>query len=117
MEDIRNPYCPNCQKHFVMTEASYDGYERSGKTFYCPQGHSLVIRQNDIVTQLRTSERFLQRSEEQVKWLYKQIQSVKGVIKRQRNRLVRGCCPYCNKNMIQITEHTMLKHIRERHSK
>lgn len=117
MDDIRNPYCPNCQKHFVMTEASSDGYERSGETFYCPQGHSLVIRQNDIVSQLRTSERHLLRSEEQVKLLYKKVESFKGVIKRQRNRLTRGCCPYCNKNVLQITESHMLKHIRERHSK
>lgn len=115
MSDIRHPYCPSCQKHFVMTEESIDGYERSGKTFYCPQGHSLVMRQNDIVSQLRTSERFLRRSEEQVKLLYKQLQSVKGVISRQRNRMMRGCCPYCNKNVVEIAEKTMLRHISERH--
>ena len=116
MNGIRNPYCPNCHHHFVMSEDTFDGYERSGKKFYCPQGHVLTVRQNDVVSSLRASNRFLLRSEERVEMLLQRIKSIKGVITRQRNRLIRGCCPYCNKDIMAISKSPMLQHIHERHS-
>lgn len=115
MSDIRYPYCIKCQESFPMREHSFDALERSGNTFYCPQGHLLAVRQNDIVSQLRSSQRFLQRSEDQVHRLQKRIECVKGVITRQRNRLLRRCCPYCAKSVTDIKESTMLIHIRTRH--
>lgn len=80
MNSMRYPRCGSCGYGFPMAEATYDGYERSGKTFYCPQGHPLVIRQNDIVTQLRASERLLRRSEDQVHKFMKEAQCARGVI-------------------------------------
>ena len=117
MNEIRYSYCTQCQESFPMRETVLDSYERSGNAFYCPQGHPLVVRQNDIVTQLRSSERFLQRSRDQVRVLEKQVECAKGVITRQRNRLIRGVCPYCNKDSDQIDERSMLLHICQRHSK
>lgn len=117
MNEIRYPWCPKCNENFPMRDETMDGYERSGSTFYCPKGHGLVIRQDDVVSQLRTSERFLRRSEDQVHKLEKKIEGVKGVITRQRNRLVRGCCPYCAKNVSTIDERSMLRHIHDSHSK
>lgn len=115
MNGMKYPYCALCRHNFPMDEMTYDGYERSGKTFYCPEGHSLAVRQDSVVSELRASERCLRLSRDTVSRLYKRVECVRGVITRQRNRLVRGVCPYCAKNVAEIDEGSMLRHIKARH--
>lgn len=117
LQEMRYPWCLNCRDNFPMREGRFDAFERSGKTFYCPCGHGLVVTQDSIVSQLRSSEGFLRRSELEVSRLHKQLECTKGVITRQRNRLIHGKCPYCGKNVIEIAERSMLQHIRGNHGK
>lgn len=115
MSGMRYCYCSHCTYGFPMSESVYDGYERSGETFYCPQGHRLAITQDSVVGRLRASERSLEQTRDTVSVLCKRIESAKGVITRQRNRLIRGVCPYCNKSRLEIDEHNLLYHIKMRH--
>lgn len=117
IDELRYPYCEACKGSFPMRDSTFDALERSGSTFYCPDGHRLVMRQSDIVTLLRSSERFLQRSRDHVDTLEKSLNSVRGVITRQRNRLLRGVCPYCAKNLKGTDVLAMSQHIRERHDR
>jgi hypothetical protein len=114
---FRYPWCCKCNNSFPIRSSEFDALERSGETFYCHSGHAIVVTQDSIVSQLRTSERRLWRSEAERDGLHKQLECTRGVITRQRNRLVHGKCPYCGKNVAEIEERSMLRHIRENHGK
>lgn len=110
MNNMNYPYCFECHATFPMRQADFDGYESSGKRFYCPQGHPLVISQSSVALQLRSRERLLRQSEDHIEVLRKSISGMKSVVTRQKNRLMRGVCPYCGK-----TSGSLPGHIRERH--
>lgn len=110
MSNLSYPWCPDCMVSFPMVKSIFDGYERSGSTFYCSKGHALTITQDNIVSQLRASDRRLERSDTEVSILWKQVKGFRGVLKRQRNRLLRGCCPYCSKSVKDVFGHVKNKH-------
>lgn len=112
MNGIRYPWCSRCSSNFPMRDSLFDALERSGGTFYCPRGHSLSVSQTSIVSQLRSAEQSLSYVRDRLDRVDKQLSCSQGVIRRQRNRLIRGVCPYCGKSSSNMT-----KHIRERHGK
>lgn len=111
-DDFRYPYCPKCGDSFPMRKGTYQGLEECGNTFYCSLGHALIITRKSIVLQLRTTERRVEYKLEQVSRLLKRAESYRGVQTRQRNRLLRGDCPYCG---IEPYLCDIIEHIKEKH--
>ena len=110
INELHYVWCYKCCDNFPMRQNKYDELEVCGNTFYCPQGHALVISRESIVTQLRRVKQQSKRRLEIIDKLENSARSLKGVQTRQRKRLLRGVCPYCN-----ITPKDMVKHIQERH--
>lgn len=110
MGDFVYPWCSKCDKNFPMQWNVYENLEECGNTFYCPHGHALMISRANIVLRLRTAEKNISYKTGVVSKLSKRIESFLGVQTRQRNRLLRGACPYCK----QMPK-DMVRHIQEHH--
>ncbi len=110
MNEFHYVYCRQCSDNFPMRQTTYDELEKCGNTFYCPQGHALVISRESIVTQLRHVKQESERKSDTISRLENSANALRGVQTRQRKRLLRGVCPYCN-----ITPKDIIKHIRDRH--
>lgn len=110
MNDFAYPWCPKCGNNFPIRQGMYNELEKCGNTFYCPLGHSLVITRESVVDRLWRAEKRVDYKSNIISKLQKHIESLRGVQTRQRNRLLRGVCPYCN-----LTSSNLIKHVRERH--
>lgn len=111
MSDYTHPWCPKCSDNFPMRKNTYDDLEECGNIFYCPNGHALEISRISVVSRLRAAQNRSTHKSSQISRLLKRVESFRGVQTRQRNRLLRGACPYCGKAI-----RNMIEHIRERHT-
>ena len=93
-----------------MRSDVYDGLEETGETFYCPKGHSLDIRRLSVVQRLRSSERSVVYHREMRQQLVRRLDATRGVQTRFRNRLLKKCCPYCNKAVANLFQHVIERH-------
>ena len=41
-------YCPNCRVQWGMDAEIMDGLRRTGRSFFCPNGHSLSFTDNEL---------------------------------------------------------------------
>ena len=109
-KDLTSLWCRGCKEHFYIKQSMYDRFEESGETFCCPLGHRIVLSREYIVRQLRNAGASIRSRNINIVRLTKLVESLKGVQTRQRNRLLRGVCPYCGK-----TSTNMIKHVQRRH--
>ena len=119
MSDFRYPYCRTCLGNFPMREEMYNDLEECGNTFYCPQGHPLVIHRSTIVSELRSLKRRVSYRDDTISRLVKHSDALRGVQTRQRNRLLKGACPYCNKYdrvTYKTPSYDLIAHIQQHHS-
>lgn len=110
MNELHYVWCNKCGDNFPMRQNKYDDLEECGNTFYCPQGHALMITRDDIVTRFRRARQQSERKSDSISRLENSVRSLRGVQTRQRKRLLRGACPYCGMILKDI-----IKHIRDRH--
>lgn len=110
MSDFAYPYCSECSDNFPVRQSTYDKLEECGNTFYCPQGHALVISRTTIVSRFRSEARLSACRLRTIDKFYKREAAIRGVMTRQRNRLLRGACPYCNKTPQDMTKHMIAQH-------
>ena len=98
MCELRYPWCPTCKNNFPMREDMYEDLEDSGHIFYCNKGHSITIPRTSITSQMRNAVRRSEYKSQYIGKLEKHIQSLRGVLARYRNRLLKGVCPYCGES-------------------
>lgn len=110
MNDFSYPWCNTCKNSFPMRTDTYHDLEKCGNTFYCPQGHRLFVSQARIVDQRDSIQRSADYRSETINAMWKREEGLRGVKTRQRNRLLRGACPYCGK-----TPKDLVKHIKDKH--
>jgi hypothetical protein len=110
MSDITYSWCERCRNNFPLRTSKYDALELSGETFYCDVGHPLFITRKSVVSRMRGAGRSSDRKSRTIDRLMKSLESQRGVATRCRNRLVRGCCPYCGILMDNICRHVKLYH-------
>lgn len=79
MSDYTHPWCSKCGDNFPMRQSMYDDLEECGNTFYCPNGHPLVISRTSVVGQLRTELRRNSYKEDRISVLEKRAESLRGV--------------------------------------
>ncbi len=109
-DEMDYPWCHTCCDSFPMRKFTYSRYEETGRTFYCPRGHLLVITQKSVVIQMRTSRSMVLGLKRREAWLERCNDSLRGVQTRFRNRLLNGCCPYCRKRPQDMVAHIQSQH-------
>ncbi len=111
-QEFRYPWCRQCRDSFPMRSRAYDGLEETGEAFYCPKGHALEVQRLSVVERLRSSERSVVHHRDMRDKLTRRLDATRGVQTRFKNRLLKKCCPYCNKPVDNL-----FKHVSERHDK
>lgn len=116
-DELKYVWCTQCGNNFPMRQDVYDSFEECGNTFYCPQGHSLMISRESIVKWSRATDIRARRYRNRADRLAKSLASLRGVQTRHLNRLLRGDCPYCGESAFVVAQHSDLAgHIRDHHN-
>lgn len=105
--------CASCGIQFQLPRSYDDKRREDGKTFYCPNGHSLSYGEGEA-TRLR---RFLDAERESHKRTRGRLdqernshRATRGHLTRHRKRSAAGVCPCCNRTFQQLSRHMKRKH-------
>src|SRR5215472_732280 len=89
-----------------------DGVEGEN-SFYCPNGHCRVFRDNALVR----ARKELEQKEQQIAFLERSVKNRDGTIAAQRgqltkikNRIQNGVCPACQRSFQNLRRHMQTKH-------
>jgi hypothetical protein len=112
--------CAACGVVFAITEEFRASRQKDGKTFYCPNGHTLHYSESEA-ERLRKK---LERTEQQLAWqrdmreganrradaAERKLRATKGVVTKMKKRAAAGICPCCNRHFVQLERHMANKH-------
>ncbi len=110
--DFKYHWCSRCCENFPIRGDMDDRLEMSGDVFYCPRGHAIQITRETVVGNLRSIRRTADYRSKEITGLLKRAESYRGVQTRQRNRILRGACPYCGENAFP---YDLIGHIKAKH--
>jgi len=109
-----------CGIVFAVPEDWRAEKQRSGKGWYCPNGHSRVYKESDAArykrmldeanannTKLAQSVREAQEAEQRA---VDERKRVEREAKRIKRRIQGGVCPCCNRTFINLGRHMKTKH-------
>lgn len=112
--------CANCITHFAMDSALHSRCRETGRTFYCPNGHSNWYKDNDldrlrkenqnIKTRLDWAERGEASARLEAETAKREKAAIKGQLTKTRNRIAHGVCPCCHRTFKQLAAHMQNKH-------
>ena len=112
--------CCECHVPFGMTQAMNDLMRRTGKLFYCPNGHPQLYTESteqklrkeveDAKAQAKRFEVKMMVEQSERKHTEHKLRATKGVITRTKNRIARGVCPCCNRQLVNIAQHMSKQH-------
>ena len=112
--------CPACSIVFAVPDRLDKERREDGKTFYCPNGHSMSY--SGEIHQLRES---LRKAEADRTWYEKRTQqaiedeaaarrslsAVRGQVTKLKRRAVAGTCPFgCRRHFVNLERHVATKH-------
>lgn len=108
--------CYRCGTLFAVPSDVNDELLRSGRTFYCPNGHTQHYT-NSTDKQLREAKDRLAREQARNDQLRaerdaaeRRTRAAKGQVTKIRNRIGRGVCPCCNRSFADLRAHMATKH-------
>ena len=108
--------CCNCGTPFAMASGLYDQLQRTGKSFYCPNGHSQHYTET-TENKLKKAEQDIKSLEDQAKWWRgeaeakaKQLSATRGQLTKTKKRLAGGACPCCHRQFVSLQRHMTTKH-------
>ena len=127
MSNLIERTCPVCGVDYAMPKDLYDYRAETGDEWWCPNGHSLVIKQRTSEKYRREAERLRQenaRLEETVatkdrsiaeqkatiKKKDRSISAHKGRLTRLKNRNKEGLCSCCGKYFPDLEHHMKRDH-------
>lgn len=89
----------------------------SAKSFYCPNGHSMVYRYSEKdqeINRLKQEKEQLEQSRNslhnQLSEKTQQVSKLERSIKTRNRRLKAGVCPCCNRTFQELADHMKSKH-------
>ncbi len=101
--------CGNCGVIFAMTN-DYDDRRRSdGKTFYCPNGHPRVYRENDTTRLAKATARET-HLKDQLSAATRNEEAARSELLRIRSRIAAGICPCCRRTFQNVARHIETQH-------
>lgn len=112
--DLEVEVC-TCGVLFAAPEYLLDVCRKTGRSFYCPNGHSLVYESENakLRKELATVKDSLASERARADQIESSLRATKGVVTRQRKRLervVKGVCPCCNRYFKDVRRHMETKH-------
>lgn len=105
--------CGSCGCEFAIPETMRAEKERSGGSWFCPNGHSRVYSetQADKFRKLYEKEQREAASLREAKIVAERAQQkAEKHIERLKKRVAAGVCPCCNRTVSQLTRHMNSKH-------
>lgn len=115
-------HCYKCHCAFGITRDHYERADRSGESFYCPNGHSQVFtktREQELERELADTKRRLgwaesgrQAARDQANAAERSARAYKGHLTRMRNKVANGVCPVpeCRRHFDAIQAHIKTVH-------
>ncbi len=108
--------CPNCGILFAITQELEERRRGDGKSFYCPNGHSMSYHGS-------TSEKLKKERDRSANLVARLDQerarrdaaersraAVKGQLTKVKKRVANGVCPCCNRSFSDLADHMATKH-------
>lgn len=99
-----------CDITFAMTEKFYDETKRTGRTWYCPNGHPWVWTGPTTETQLRDAKAKTVALEDQLRAAIRDAERTRAALVRDRHRVANGLCPCCNRYFENVHRHIRGQH-------
>jgi hypothetical protein len=108
--------CCKCGTLFAVPDQVDEELIRTGRQFYCPNGHSQSYTES-TEEKLRKAEDALARERARSDQLKadrdaadRRASAARGQVTKIRNRVARGVCPCCNRTFADLAAHMLTKH-------
>ena len=108
--------CASCGVVFWMTSAHEALRREDGKSFYCPNGHSLSFKDSEATRY----KRLYQQAEDRAAAARAERDQAeagrrawKGQATKLRKRVVAGECPFCGQHLRDLERHVTRQHADE----
>lgn len=102
--------CITCGTLFAMSEDLWDRRYRDRKSFYCPNGHSMVFSGKTDADKLKDAEARETALRDQLGAAVREAESVRSALLRDRQRFANGVCPCCNRSFENVRRHMASQH-------
>jgi hypothetical protein len=108
--------CYKCGALFAVPNDVDDELVRSGRAFYCPNGHGQSYRESteEQLRKEREKNARITARLDQVKAdrdaTQRSLVATKGQVTRVKNRIANGACPCCNRTFADLAAHMATKH-------
>lgn len=114
--------CAHCGVPFGIPKAMERRRRQDGRSFYCPNGHSLFFSTNEteeeklkkkLLRKQREAEVQRQRAvraEQDAAAKREQMEAALEEVERTRKRTAGGVCPCCNRSFEELANHIRSKH-------
>ena len=108
--------CPACGVLFAITEELEERRRKDGKSFYCPNGHSMSYGNSDTEKLRKEREKNarltarLDQEKAATAALDRQRAAMKGQVTRIKKRVANGVCPCCNRTFKDLAAHMSTQH-------
>lgn len=99
-----------CSQHFAMSRSFYNETRRTGKSWYCPSGHSLIWKGETTEKKLEAAQARQRHLEDQLRAAEAEAESVRVRLLRDRQRFANGVCPRCNRTFQNVARHMATQH-------
>lgn len=99
-----------CGVEFAMTRDYYNVTKRTGRTWYCPNGHGRAWTGKTDSEKLADSQAREVALRDQVDAAVREAERVRGALLRDRQRFANGVCPCCNRSFENVRRHMENKH-------
>jgi hypothetical protein len=114
--------CPSCGVVYATTSDFTRRRRSDGKTFYCPNGHTVVYNDHELGRLRKEVDRLkeartcligqLDQSRAEAEHQHRRAAAARGQLTKMRNRVARGCCPdgTCKRSFTNLAEHVRTEH-------
>lgn len=109
--------CATCGITFAVPDSWQQRRRDDGKTFYCPNGHSLHFGKNTLEKRLERAERErnaaqvgLGAARDQLDAERRSHAATKGQLTKTRKRVSAGVCPCCHRTFQNVARHMAGQH-------
>lgn len=116
--------CASCGIVFAVPEQWDQKRRDDGKSFWCPNGHSLHYGDNTLAKRLAQAERDRDAAKARARAAWDQADAAwkqgeaerrahaatKGQLTKTRKRVANGVCPCCNRSFANLSRHMAGQH-------
>ncbi len=116
MIDLEVISCPSCFMAFGAPERLFEKRREDGNYFYCPNGHSMSYKDNEIGRlrcQLTKAQDHLAIAGQRTKEAWAVADSNRQQLNKLKRRVQAGVCSLCHRTFQNVQRHMTNKHKEE----